>query len=77
MENEIQLLKLRHDDKARISSINGGQALTSRLRAMGIYPGAVVKKMLSPSRGPVVIEVLNSKVAIGRGMAEKIMVKKI
>jgi len=44
---------------------------------MGIRVGNVIEMLNSEGRGPVLIKIDESRIAIGRGMAMKIMVKKI
>lgn len=63
--------------KLKVLSIKGGHMLLKKLRSMGIYEGSVIEKVISYNKGPVIIKIMNSQVAIGRGMAEKIMVEEI
>ncbi len=65
------------DGRLKIVRINGGRNLVRKLYSMGIYEGVVIEKILSYSKGPVIVKVHNSQVAIGRGMAEKLSVEKI
>lgn len=75
--NEITLSKLQTGKKAIVSKINGGHQLLKKLNSLGIYEGVEIKKITSYFHGPVIVEVMSSKVAIGRGMSEKILVKEI
>jgi len=52
----------------------GGCGLRRRLMEMGLTPGTTVE-VLNNSRGPVVIRVRGVVVALGRGMASRIMVR--
>ncbi|MEW5951993.1 MAG: ferrous iron transport protein A [Elusimicrobia bacterium] len=74
MNKETTLLKLKTGEKALVKEILGGKNVKEKLNAMGIYPGAEIKKSISPSKGPIIAEILRYKIAIGRGMAEKIIV---
>ena len=59
-----------------VANIEGGHGLVNRLNALGIRPGKRITKFSSMlMRGPVTIQVGNSQVAIGFGMANKIIVK--
>ncbi len=58
----------------KIEKILGGNNLRQRLSAMGLYEGNTVKVYSNGSTGPIIVVVANSKIAIGRGMAQKIMV---
>jgi len=58
----------------KLVSINAGQALNSRLTAMGLVPNVEITVVSSGHPGPFVISVKDSKMMLGRGMAHKIMV---
>ena len=61
---------------AIIAQIHGGRGLMSRLGSLGIRPGQRITKVSSMlMRGPVTIRVGNSQVAIGFGVANKILVE--
>jgi Fe2+ transport system protein FeoA len=64
---------LKEDEEGVIHSISGGLSLISRLAGMGIVPGTEIK-VLRNSRGPVIVLVNNTRVALGRGQASKILV---
>lgn len=49
----------------------------SRLESMGFRVGSKVTVLNNEGRGPVVVMVGNSRVALARGIAKKIMIKKI
>lgn len=61
----------------RVIKINGGNNIKSKLYQLGIYEGSEIEKRFSYKKGPVIVKVLNSEVAIGRGMAEKIIVEEV
>lgn len=64
------------DECVEVVTINGGKMLWGRLTAMGIGPGQKLRKVSRVGMGgPVIVEVDRSQVAIGRGMAKKIVVK--
>jgi Fe2+ transport system protein FeoA len=44
---------------------------------MGLVPGTRVKVINNQNRGPMLIEIRDSKMALGRGLASKILVYKI
>lgn len=73
---KVSLVHLKPDHKGRISEIHGGAGLQNRLMSMGVYAGKeVVKLSYVGLRGPVVIRVGRSVLALGHGMAQKIMVE--
>lgn len=60
--------------KLRILKLSGGTNFIKKLASFGIYEGSVVEKISSYKKGPVIVKVFNSQIAIGKGMAEKILV---
>lgn len=62
--------------KATIIKINKGEAARNRLLAMGITPGSTITILARhPFRGPVTVDLGNSRMAIGREIARAIEVK--
>ena len=59
--------------EGKIVAFMGGKTVIERLSAMGFSTYAKVK-VLSSSMGPVLVEVEGSRIALGRGIAMKIMV---
>lgn len=53
----------------------GGHRLRQKLYAMGLNPGVKFKVINNIGRGPIGIEVRDTKLAIGRGMAQKIKIR--
>ncbi len=70
----VVLSQLRAGEAATIVVIEGGRGLRQKLFLRGLFEGKVVR-MVS-NHGPVVVEVDRSVVAIGRGMAQKIIVRR-
>ncbi len=68
------LLNLAEGEVAIIRGIHGGAGIKNRLASIGIYPGASVK-IVKKAPGPCIIEVSGTRLAIGRGMASKILVE--
>ncbi|RLA93273.1 MAG: ferrous iron transport protein A [Deltaproteobacteria bacterium] len=58
-----------------IVSINGGRGMKSRLYSMGLIPGVKVKVLNTAAPGPFLVLVRDFKVALGYGIAKKILVK--
>ncbi len=62
--------------RARVVRINGGRGLVARLARLGIVPGAEVAVISrAPVGGPVLVEVDGARVALGRGVARKVVVE--
>ena len=52
----------------------GGYMSTQRLTHLGITPNTPIK-IIRKGRGPVLIEIRGSRLAIGKGLASKVIVK--
>jgi ferrous iron transport protein A len=61
----------------KLVTIDEGRELASRLVAMGLVPNSVITVVGVGSPGPFTINVKGSKVALGKGMAQRIMVRYI
>ena len=73
---EMTLRQMQIGQSGIVFQIQGGHGLINRLNALGIRPGQRVTKVGSTfMRGPVTIQVGNAQVAIGFGMANKIIVR--
>ena len=60
----------------KVSSVDGGQGFRRRLEALGIMPGTEITKVSSQfMRGPAIVRVGMTQVAIGYGMARRITVE--
>ena len=76
--NIIPLTVLRKGEKAIIVSHKGGRHFGNRMNSLGLRPRAVITKISSQLfRGPVTIQIGNSQVALGHGMARRIFVERI
>ena len=74
--NKTSLARLKGNRKARIVELLGGHELTNRMMGLGIYPGREISKLSHIGlRGPVVIKVGRSILALGHGVAGKIIVE--
>ena len=70
----IRLVFLPPGSRARVVSIDSGYGLRTRLLQMGLTPGAIVE-IVDNTRGPIIIRVRGVTIALGRGMASKIIVE--
>lgn len=68
---------MKPGEKAKIVSLSGGHNFIKKINSMGIRPGKEISKISSGLwRGPQTVLVDKTKIAIGFGMAEKIIVLK-
>jgi ferrous iron transport protein A len=71
----IPLAMLREKCAAVIVEVDGGMGLTRRLAEMGFTNGTKVEVLHSTPPGPIVVMVRGARIALGRGLAMKIMVE--
>jgi len=73
---ESTLARMRTGQRATVVGINGGHGLVRRLSALGLRPGKKVVKVSSMfARGPVTVQVDSTQIALGFGMANKVIVE--
>jgi len=72
----IDLTQLKPGESGIIVELHKGHLFTKRMQNMGIRAGKKIKKISSHFwRGPQTVQIDNTKVAMGFGMAKKILVK--
>ena len=75
-EGQLTLAEMKTGQTGIVVGVLGGHGLIRRLDALGIRPGKKVTKISSTLfRGPVILRVDNAQVAVGFGMARKIIVE--
>ncbi|MBN2300934.1 MAG: ferrous iron transport protein A [Lentisphaerae bacterium] len=73
--NTFNLISVANNAVVEVVAINGGQSCTYRLAEMGIRPG--VTFLVVRAGGPVMIELQGSRLMLGCGLAERIVVRQI
>ena len=72
----ISLIKLKANRKGKVVEILGGSNLQSRLMNMGVFEGKEISKLSHVGlRGPVVIKSGRSILALGHGVAAKVILE--
>ncbi len=72
----ISLNKMPAGKKGIITDIQGGHGIVQKMNVLGIRPGKEITKISNQlMKGPVIIRSGNIEIAIGYGMARKIMVE--
>ncbi len=74
--NAISLTELSVDKHATILAFNIGTVEATRLVSLGFTPGAEVRMSQNYGRGPLIVTVRGTRVALGRGEAAKIVVER-
>lgn len=70
----IPLTEAQPGQRVRVSRIDCGRSLRTRLFAMGLMPGTHVE-VVSVSDGPVILSVMGGRLMLGRAMADKVLIK--
>jgi ferrous iron transport protein A len=58
-----------------VRSLHGGKGFSARVAALGVTPGVEVTVIQNQRWGPMLIEVRDTRVALGRGEAFRIEVE--
>jgi ferrous iron transport protein A len=75
-QGKLTLVEMKTGQTGIVIDVLGGHGLIQRLDALGIRPGRKVTKLSSTLfRGPVMLRVDSTQVAVGFGMARKIIVE--
>ena len=75
-KKQVTLAEMQEGQAGKVVEVLGGRSMTARLSALGIRPGRRVVKISAVFlRGPVTVQVNQSQIAIGFGMARRIMVE--
>lgn len=70
------LAQLPTGQSGTVVEIHGGRGMINRLSALGIRPGLRITKVGAMfMRGPITIQIGNAQVAIGFGMANRVIVE--
>ena len=70
----MPLAMARHGELVTVIGVRAGWGLQRRLADMGLTPGIQIRVINSQMPGPVLIDLRGSRVALGRGVAQKVMV---
>ncbi len=73
----MSLAMLSSGQRAKIVSLSGGRGLQARLFGMGLGIGSEIEVIYRGAPGPFLIAAKAPRLAIGQGMAYKIMVENI
>ena len=74
--NAISLTELLADNQATIVTFHIGTVEATRLVSLGFTPGAEVSMSQNYGRGPLIVTVRGTRVALGRVEATKIFVER-
>ena len=72
----VPLSKMRSGEKGVVAELIGGHRLLSRMATLGFTPGAEITVVQNFGRGPLIARVRDARIALGRGEAGKVRVKR-
>ena len=71
----VPLVDLPSGTKTMVRQLTGGPVFTGRLAAMGVAVDSPLEVLQNRGRGPVLVLVRDTRIALGRGEAAKILVE--
>lgn len=75
---KMHLSDMKSGNCARFIGVEGGNRLVGTLRQYGLYPGEKIRVIrIAPFGGPVLVEINQREIALGRIVAGKVRVEMI
>jgi ferrous iron transport protein A len=75
-DNVVSLSILHPGEHGEVVRLAGGRCMLSRMTALGFTPGADVTVVQNYGRGPLIARVRDARIALGRGEARRVYVRK-
>lgn len=72
-----KLCEIKPGHTARVLMINGGKFVQFRLAEMGLLHGEKITMIHNQGQGPVTIDIKGSRLSLGHGISDKILVREI
>ncbi len=72
----LSLSALQPHERGIVTDLIGGRGLLSRMASLGFTPGAEVMMVQNFGRGPLIVLIRDTRVALGRGEASKIRIRR-
>lgn len=76
-KKSLTLAQALKGKKYRIQKIIGGIGINSRLYAIGIVPDEIISVISQSGGGPITVLVKGIRIALGRGISQKIIINEI
>lgn len=77
MKAWIPLSALAPSQVGVVRQLAGGRGFVSRLAALGFTLGAEVTMVQNFGHGPLIVNIRDTRIALGRGEAAKVLVEKV
>ena len=72
----ISLTELAPHQECTLVELHGGRTFVSQLATLGFVPGARLSLVQNYGHGPLIVLVRDARIALGRGEAAKVMVRR-
>ena len=76
IQDLIPLLLLKEGEEGIVQLVSGGLGLVGRLASLGITSGMRIKVVRNIG-GPLIITTNGTRIAIGKGQAQKILIQRL
>lgn len=70
------LADLAPGEQATVIDLQGGPGFIGRMSALGFTPGANVRIIRNSGHGPIIVSILDTQIALGRGRAKRVSVRR-
>ena len=77
MNQLMPLAMVSPGEVVEVVDVRAGWGLRRRLADMGLTPGVVIRVMNSQRPGPIIIDLRGSRLVLGHGMTQRILVRKV
>jgi len=73
--NVMRLSRLKEGQTGKVYSIQGGFGIRNRMFELGLIKGQKIRVIRNSGWGPVMVEVKGTRIGIGRGASDKILIE--
>lgn len=70
----LPLAMIAEGEEVQLINVVGGRGMRRRLADLGLNPGMNIRVVRVDPLGPMIVDVKGSRIALGRGMAQRVMV---
>ena len=74
--DSVSLSAMRPGERGVVVGLSGGRGLLGRMTSLGFTPGAEIAIIQNFGRGPLIAQVRGARIALGRGEAGRIIVRR-
>lgn len=72
----VPLSHLEAGESGVVLNLRGGRGFVGRMAALGFTPGATLRVARNSGSGPIIVDVLDTQIALGRGQALRVYVRR-